>query len=204
LTCGHAFHAVCLDPWLTSRRACCPLCKADYYTPKPRPPAAEPGDATTPGTITTVTAANDTRRLNSPSMPGPTWIGIRGQGRVMIPRRFTVTNQGEEVQQTTRRATNQRQPAEGGRNFGFFGRSRQQQPSSQPQQTTTTPVSPMTQTQSRTTQPSSTQANEGGALASVRSAFSGFRLPRRGNNSDTSGANSQVTPSTLEAGVRAS
>lgn len=37
LTCGHAFHAVCLDPWLTSRRACCPLCKADYYVPKPRP-----------------------------------------------------------------------------------------------------------------------------------------------------------------------
>jgi len=26
LTCGHAFHAGCLDPWLTSRRACCPLC----------------------------------------------------------------------------------------------------------------------------------------------------------------------------------
>ena len=44
LTCGHAFHASCLDPWLTSRRACCPLCKADYYVPKPRPegePAAE-------------------------------------------------------------------------------------------------------------------------------------------------------------------
>lgn len=36
LTCGHAFHAGCLDPWLTSRRACCPLCKADYYIPKPR------------------------------------------------------------------------------------------------------------------------------------------------------------------------
>ncbi|KAI8965390.1 hypothetical protein F5Y11DRAFT_9062 [Daldinia sp. FL1419] len=41
LTCGHAFHAVCIDPWLTNRRASCPLCKADYYTPKPRPP---PGD----------------------------------------------------------------------------------------------------------------------------------------------------------------
>ncbi|KAJ8613733.1 hypothetical protein MRB53_036875 [Persea americana] len=36
LTCGHAFHASCLDPWLTGRRACCPLCKADYFVPKPR------------------------------------------------------------------------------------------------------------------------------------------------------------------------
>lgn len=41
LTCGHAFHASCLDPWLTSRRACCPLCKADYYIPKPRPEGQE-------------------------------------------------------------------------------------------------------------------------------------------------------------------
>ncbi|TGZ82003.1 hypothetical protein EX30DRAFT_371192 [Ascodesmis nigricans] len=37
LTCGHAFHNQCLDPWLTGRRACCPLCKKDYYIPKPRP-----------------------------------------------------------------------------------------------------------------------------------------------------------------------
>lgn len=43
LSCGHAFHASCLDPWLTSRRACCPLCKADFYVPKPR----TEGDAAT-------------------------------------------------------------------------------------------------------------------------------------------------------------
>jgi len=59
LTCGHAFHAVCLDPWLTNRRACCPLCKADYYTPKPRPPPTE-GETTT-----TVTGAADPARNNS-------------------------------------------------------------------------------------------------------------------------------------------
>ncbi len=41
LTCGHAFHASCVDPWLTSRRACCPLCKADYYVAKPRPDGAD-------------------------------------------------------------------------------------------------------------------------------------------------------------------
>ncbi len=36
LACGHAFHASCIDPWLTSRRASCPLCKRDYWVPKPR------------------------------------------------------------------------------------------------------------------------------------------------------------------------
>jgi predicted component of type VI protein secretion system len=41
LTCGHAFHAACIDPWLTTRRASCPLCKADYHVPKPRPPEAQ-------------------------------------------------------------------------------------------------------------------------------------------------------------------
>jgi len=72
LTCGHAFHAGCLDPWLTSRRACCPLCKADYYTPKPRPEA----DA----------ADSDRRRvrINMPQAPPSAWTGIRGNPRLML------------------------------------------------------------------------------------------------------------------------
>lgn len=64
LTCGHAFHAGCVDPWLTSRRACCPLCKADYYVPKPRPEGAE--DLTAPSG----------RRLSA-TQPQATWIGTR-------------------------------------------------------------------------------------------------------------------------------
>lgn len=31
LLCGHVYHAECLDPWLTKRRACCPTCKRDYF-----------------------------------------------------------------------------------------------------------------------------------------------------------------------------
>lgn len=31
LICGHVYHAECVDPWLTRRRACCPICKRDYY-----------------------------------------------------------------------------------------------------------------------------------------------------------------------------
>ncbi|PYH47305.1 putative RING finger protein [Aspergillus saccharolyticus JOP 1030-1] len=30
LPCDHIFHSSCLDPWLTTRHACCPLCKASY------------------------------------------------------------------------------------------------------------------------------------------------------------------------------
>jgi hypothetical protein len=72
LTCSHAFHAGCLDPWLTSRRACCPLCKADYYVPKPYP-EGEPAELERPG-----------RHGRMPQPPQPTWTGMRSN-RVMLP-----------------------------------------------------------------------------------------------------------------------
>lgn len=31
LICGHVFHQICIDPWLTMRSASCPICKKDYY-----------------------------------------------------------------------------------------------------------------------------------------------------------------------------
>ncbi|KAE8352922.1 hypothetical protein BDV28DRAFT_157473 [Aspergillus coremiiformis] len=30
LTCGHIFHSACVDPWLTRRRASCPLCNKSF------------------------------------------------------------------------------------------------------------------------------------------------------------------------------
>lgn len=62
LTCGHAFHAACVDPWLTTRRACCPLCKADYYIPKPRTDSDEP-----------------VNRIQTPAHPPGTWMSARGR-----------------------------------------------------------------------------------------------------------------------------
>lgn len=83
LTCGHAFHASCVDPWLTSRKACCPLCKFDYYVPKPRAdgtdgPNSDRGrriDSTAPG-VTEPEPAHTGSRLNPFS------------SRMVIPGRF--------------------------------------------------------------------------------------------------------------------
>ncbi|KAI1089786.1 hypothetical protein F5B19DRAFT_465907 [Rostrohypoxylon terebratum] len=97
LTCGHAFHAVCIDPWLTNRRASCPLCKADYYTPKPRPPPAD-GDPTSPISPNTDPTRNNSR-MNMPRSPQRTftsWSNFRGGPRGMIPGRFGGAGAGTE------------------------------------------------------------------------------------------------------------
>lgn len=80
LTCGHAFHAGCLDPWLTSRRACCPLCKADYYTPKPRPEGEQID-------LTDRAARRREARMNMPQEPRSAWTNLRGAAGTFLPSR---------------------------------------------------------------------------------------------------------------------
>lgn len=93
LTCGHAFHASCVDPWLTSRRACCPLCKADYYVPKPRPEGPETAlEADRPGRRTA-------GRSNAPNQPQAVLIGGRAnpfRARIVLPGRFMAVAPSEE------------------------------------------------------------------------------------------------------------
>ena len=84
LACGHAFHASCLDPWLTSRRACCPLCKADYYVPKPRPE----GEAATDAERHAGRRPAGTRG-ELPNVPQYAFLGHgNGRSRMLLPGRF--------------------------------------------------------------------------------------------------------------------
>lgn len=87
LTCGHAFHAGCLDPWLTSRRACCPLCKADYFTPKPRPEGEQID-------LSDRAARRRDARGNVPQEPRSAWAGFRGAARNVLPGRYESRNDG--------------------------------------------------------------------------------------------------------------
>ncbi|KAB5578402.1 hypothetical protein GE09DRAFT_549220 [Coniochaeta sp. 2T2.1] len=198
LTCGHAFHAVCVDPWLTSRRACCPLCKADYYTPKPRPPPAEGTENN--GTTATAVALN--ARGNMPNRPGTTWIGFRGHG----VRHFLPASQRVEI------AQGQRAPPERMR-FGIFGRSRMHGLSARPPASASQPVSRTTsRTAAQPPTPTEAQQPSRSRFGGIRSALPSLRSGRRNNAAaanpnevaDTSGAivSPEVTPSNLEAGVR--
>ncbi|KAA8916693.1 hypothetical protein TRICI_001151 [Trichomonascus ciferrii] len=42
LACNHIFHAECIDIWITVRRSCCPLCKADQYHAQTNLPENKP------------------------------------------------------------------------------------------------------------------------------------------------------------------
>lgn len=110
LTCGHAFHASCLDPWLTSRRACCPLCKADYYVPKPRAEGDSAADADRhagrrqPGMSNT--------RVDGVRQPQYAFMSRRdGRPRMILPGRFMAIGHFDDTQaQRYGFPTVQRQP----------------------------------------------------------------------------------------------
>lgn len=96
LTCGHAFHGSCVDPWLTSRRACCPLCKADYYVPKARPDA----DGQTLGASGTM-----------PQQPASAWrmgMPLRPRMLFMAPRIFVNDTSRSQTHPTPARQERQR------------------------------------------------------------------------------------------------
>ncbi|KAJ5728556.1 uncharacterized protein N7483_003064 [Penicillium malachiteum] len=84
LTCGHAFHASCVDPWLTSRRACCPLCKADYYVPKPRPNATDTTSSDRQGRR----GGTSTRSDGLPRLPRPTHSRNNPNSIFRVPMAF--------------------------------------------------------------------------------------------------------------------
>lgn len=190
LTCGHAFHAVCLDPWLTSRRACCPLCKADYYTPKPRQPQTEGAEGTQVGPTVSIAQDPRTNRANMPSRPGVAWIFSGRRGRMALPQMGRNRNNGSSQPQTQSRSDNngrrQRQQQQRG---GFFSRS-----GNQPSRSAPTATDNATATQT-------TQTSSGGFLSSIRQQLPSFG--RSAATQEQSAANAQVTPSALEAGTRA-
>lgn len=102
LTCGHAFHAVCVDPWLTSRRACCPLCKADYHTPKPRP--NQEGDQNGQNNNS---SARDGQRLNLPQSLRSAFF--RGGSREDRPRGHGTRTLEDEIRRGQRRGRRDRE-----------------------------------------------------------------------------------------------
>jgi hypothetical protein len=76
LTCGHAYHTHCIDPWLTTRRASCPLCKHDYYVPKPKPEGEADNHAS---------GRRSHHRMNMPQSPRTAWLGgISTRGRMLM------------------------------------------------------------------------------------------------------------------------
>jgi Ring finger domain len=115
LTCGHAFHAGCLDPWLTSRRACCPLCKADYYTPKPRPE----GEAAE----TDRSRRRRDQRMSMPQPPRSAWTGLRVGGRFGTYQTYSRGDSTNDQRMSARRARRRSAPpgdAQGPVGFGLL------------------------------------------------------------------------------------
>ncbi|KAI2640927.1 hypothetical protein GGS21DRAFT_487252 [Xylaria nigripes] len=187
LTCGHAFHAVCLDPWLTNRRACCPLCKADYYTPKARPQPAE-GEGRDPNAASSVDPARNNGRMNYPRQPVRSfaWTNFRDAPRQWFPGRYDETR-GDLAQ------------------HGRYPRSRQN------------PVQSSRRNVANQAQIPSPEGSNGNLMTRLRSQFPSLALDQvmrrnreqngpmvQESRSDSNTTPPATTPSQLEAGVRSS
>jgi hypothetical protein len=176
LTCGHAFHASCVDPWLTGRRACCPLCKADYYVPKPRPEGEAPEQ---------VSSGRRPAGLRSPTAPQPTWTGGRGnpfaRSRVVF-----ISNPGQTASSGAN--GNNQLPYGLRRVLGGPGRRDRN-------------ATPGRMRPSQTSERPSWRTRLAGATPSAPMLPSWFGR-NRGNTTTTSDAQAQPTPGQLEAGNR--
>ncbi|KIH91885.1 ring finger domain protein [Sporothrix brasiliensis 5110] len=185
LTCGHAFHAVCLDPWLTSRRACCPLCKADYYTPKPRAPPAEGADAANAqGAAAAAAVTADRNRANMQARPGTSWRSA------ILPSRFMPGSRNANAQDAER-VPPQRETNEPNTNASANANA--------------VPAAAASEVQPLPEQPAPTH---GGWLRSFRrrngeSSQEQVPAAAAGNAAEPAAPAAEVTPSQLEAGVRA-
>lgn len=134
LTCGHAFHAACLDPWLTGRRACCPLCKADYYVPKPRAEldGSSDGGAAAGGPTGRrgrAHAAFGGRWISLPGAPPSAFLGAGSRPRLILltgsgPRAVDPYGFGipREQPQTTAAATRSAESGQQGQRGGWRAR----------------------------------------------------------------------------------
>jgi len=123
LTCGHAFHGACVDPWLTGRRACCPLCKADYYIPKPRP------EGETGATSSGSRRSAGPHRMNLPPPPQTTWLG--GRSRILLlTYGLDESNRGRQASRRTNSNPPQRTTANNqSRRWNPFRRQQNPEPS---------------------------------------------------------------------------
>lgn len=189
LTCGHAFHAHCLDPWLTSRRACCPLCKADFYVPKPRPEGEAAAEAERQERV---------RRQGSGrvDMPHPPQYAFQrhGRGRMLFPRRFMAGGPDVGPPQNQR---------------GFASRfSWPQRPARNQASQPPPPPSPPQDAPTGNQQPNTWRSRMGGMVPTVSAPR--FMRRNNGNNDQAAAAphagapeihtDSNTTPSQLEAG----
>ena len=223
LTCGHAFHASCVDPWLTSRRACCPLCKADYYVPKPRPEGDTFGEAERtpsmgrPGT-------SRARIDGMPNRPAFTVLGP-GFGRFRPARAQNPRQQQQQQQQRGNQQEPVHAPRAGlaasqflriphfaRRRGDALGQAEAQTPGSHMQAQTQPPVPTQAQTQpnAEPAELTATAPEQRGSswYSRQRAAFPSVRIGRRrrGNDAVTTSASGATTtsetptPGQLEAG----